>query len=482
MNRNKIEFLPLEQEETPLHIAARIDEARGDKCSKILLKSGGDPNLPMGNGCTPVHIAAESGNLLVLRSLLQHGGDAQKEDKEGETALHKACKCCHFAIVKELIQFIHGFIGNTRHFVNKINKKGETALHYSTLVSRNALHFPDEDKMIVNLLMEQGADISLITETTHESAIHYVAQSGNQNLLKEIIDQTEKGMMQLSVNKQNNMGWSPLLNSSSRGHQECVELLLHCNARVDVFDHEGRSALHLAADCGSLEVCKSLLEKNAFVNSKNKLGLTALHFAAAKGFTNLVDFLITKSGAAIESMTIKKQTPLHLAAASGMKETCKKLIELDAMVDWDDDLNQKPIHLAAQNDHTAVVKLFLQVRPSLVTSTVKDGNTLAHLAAKKGSVEVLRTMFEVDKLLVTNAVNRFTENTPLHLATEGGHLEAVKLMLLNGVAPNDENKFGLTPVHLAAKCGHADVFDVFAKERADPNMIHPMNFISSISL
>ena len=33
-------------------------------------------------------------------------------------------------------------------------------------------------------------------------------------------------------------------------------------------------------------------------------------------------------------------------------------------------------------------------------------------------------MFVVDKLLVTNAVNRFTENTPLHLATEGGHLEA----------------------------------------------------------
>ena len=161
---------------------------------------------------------------------------------------------------------------------------------------------------------------------------------------------------------------------------------------------------------------------------------------------------------------------------------------MDALVDWDDDLNQKPIHLAAQNDHTAVVKLFLQVRPSLVTSTVRDGNTLAHLAAKKGSVEVLRTMFEVDKLLVTNAVNRFTENTPLHLATEGGHLEAVKLMLLNGVAPNDENKFGqftsiewlflhnipiagLTPVHLAAKCGHADVFDVFAKVRFSEMLI-----------
>ena len=69
-------------------------------------------------------------------------------------------------------------------------------------------------------------------------------------------------------------------------------------------------------------------------------------------------------------------------------------------------------------------------------------------------------MFEVDKLLVTNAVNRFTENTPLHLATEGGHLEAVKLMLLNGVAPNDENKFGLTPVHLGKDYQYLDSLDL----------------------
>ena len=54
-----------DSEESALHIAARIDEARGDKCSKILLKSGADPNLQMGNGCSPVHIAAQSGNRAV---------------------------------------------------------------------------------------------------------------------------------------------------------------------------------------------------------------------------------------------------------------------------------------------------------------------------------------------------------------------------------------------------------------------------------
>ena len=64
----------------------------------------------------------------------------------------------------------------------------------------------------------------------------------------------------------------------------------------------------------------------------------------------------------------------------------------------------------------------------------------------------LQAMFDIDAALVTQAKNRFNENTPLHLATEGGHLEAVKIMLINGVSPNDENKQGFTPVHLAAKC------------------------------
>ena len=56
----------------------------------MLVKSGADANLPMGDGQTAVHVAAAGGNLAVLRVLLQNGGDAQIGDKEGETALHKA--------------------------------------------------------------------------------------------------------------------------------------------------------------------------------------------------------------------------------------------------------------------------------------------------------------------------------------------------------------------------------------------------------
>ena len=452
-----------EEGEAPLHVAARIEEAKGEHCTKILLKSGGDPNMPMGDGQTAVHIASHVGNLAVLRALLQSGGDAQLVDKNNETGLHKATKNCHIGVCRELIQFIHGFIGSTKDFVNKTNCKGETGLHYACLISKSQLHFPSEDRMIVKMLMENGAEVTIETETQKESAFHYVSHSGNTELLQEIIAHTGMGRIQLSVNKQNSLGWAPLLCSASRGHDTVVEVLLANNARVDVFDNEGRSALHLAAEYGSMGVCKSLLAKNAFVNSKNKHGLTALHYAASKGNTDLVGYLVNSYGASIESLTIKKQTPMHLAAANGKEDTVQCLVDMEAMVDFNDELDQKPIHMAAQNDHTNVVKMFLHLRPSLVSACTKDGNTLAHLAAKKGSSEVLQAMFDIDKTLVTSAKNRFNENSPLHLATEGGHIHAVKLMLMNGVNANEENKFGLTPVHMAAKCGHADIFDVFAK-------------------
>ena len=234
-------------DETALHIAARIDEGKGERCTKQLVKSGADPNAPMGDGRSAVHNAAANGNLAVLRALLQNGGDAQLADKEGETGLHKAAKNCHFTVVQELLQFIQGFIGVCHDYVNKKNNKGETALHYAAMISKNLLHYPDEDKMILRMLMENGADVTVLTELNKESAFHYVSLSGNKGhssyssqmvfssgnfeLLTEILANANLGQIQLSVNKQNTLGWAPLLAAASRGHIDIVNSLLECNAR-----------------------------------------------------------------------------------------------------------------------------------------------------------------------------------------------------------------------------------------------------------
>ena len=66
--------------ETALHIASRIEESRGERCTQMLIKSGANTNLAISNGKTPLHISAETGTLAVLRYLLTNGSEALKQD------------------------------------------------------------------------------------------------------------------------------------------------------------------------------------------------------------------------------------------------------------------------------------------------------------------------------------------------------------------------------------------------------------------
>ena len=77
---SSVKFLGGAIGETPLHIASRIEESRGEKCTLMLIKSGADTNLAMSDGKTPLHISAETGTLAVLRHLLANGADPLETD------------------------------------------------------------------------------------------------------------------------------------------------------------------------------------------------------------------------------------------------------------------------------------------------------------------------------------------------------------------------------------------------------------------
>lgn len=53
---------------------------------------------------------------------------------------------------------------------------------------------------------------------------------------------------------------------------------------------------------------------------------------------------------------------------------------------------QTPLHLAAESDHSEVVKRFLRHRPELATLANMEGATCAHIAAAKGSAAVIREL------------------------------------------------------------------------------------------
>ncbi|KAL1139667.1 hypothetical protein AAG570_006645 [Ranatra chinensis] len=448
--------------ETPLHIAARVKE--GDKCALMLLKSGAGPNLCTDDGRTSVHVAAKHGNLTTLILLLDDHGDPLCKSKNGETPLHLASRSCHAEIVRYLINFVKEKQGSevSSSYVNSVTDEGCSALHYAGHIAKGEVVKDNqyEDREVVRLLIEGGANVELSTKQNQETVFHFNAIVGNNDVLTEMIGMMSSTDVQKALNRQTAIGWTPLLIACHHGHMDMVNNLLANHARVDVFDNEGRSALHLAAERGYLQVCDSLLTNKAFINSKSRVGRTALHLAAMNGFADVCKFLVNDHNATTDVLTLKKQTPLHLAAAAGQLEVCRLLLELGASIDATDDQDQKPIHAAAQNNFPEVVQLFLQQHPSLVQACTKDGNTCAHIAAMQGSARVIEELMKFDRAGVISARNKITEATPLQLAAEGGHADVVRVLVRAGASCTDENKGGFTAVHLAARNGHGPVLEV----------------------
>ncbi|KAJ8897031.1 hypothetical protein PR048_002377 [Dryococelus australis] len=206
--------------------------------------------------------------------------------QNGETPLHLACRGCRADVVRQLIEFVRAKHGSdvVPQYVNSLTEDGASALHYAAQASKADVERPMSDKEvvqlllengadvslitrmfryveetcifkeIVQLLLENGADVSLITRTTLETAFHRCAVAGNNDILNEMLGHMSQTEVQKALNRQTAVGWTPLLIACHHGHMEMVTTLLGNHARVDVFDNEGRSALHLAADRGYLQV------------------------------------------------------------------------------------------------------------------------------------------------------------------------------------------------------------------------------------
>jgi ankyrin repeat protein len=65
---------------------------------------------------------------------------------------------------------------------------------------------------------------------------------------------------------------------------------------INIKDHEGKTALHIASYWSYTEIVKLLLERmsDEAINSKTNNGYTALHLANFYNYTDIVELLLEK--------------------------------------------------------------------------------------------------------------------------------------------------------------------------------------------
>jgi len=74
-------------EQTPLHVAAQRGQVH---VMRVLLDKQADPNATDFEGETPLHLAALADQATSIRLLLKHGAQIDAQDNDGRTPLHHA--------------------------------------------------------------------------------------------------------------------------------------------------------------------------------------------------------------------------------------------------------------------------------------------------------------------------------------------------------------------------------------------------------
>ena len=254
------------------------------------------------------------------------------------------------------------------------------------------------------------------------------------------------------VGAKDRRGRTPLHDAAASGHKSMVELLLNHQASVQAVDNYGYTPLHLAAEHGYRSVVETLLAHAAEVNAKDRYGTTPLLLASTRGFKSIAELLLAH-GADINATTSYIQpgsdpfsgTPLCIAATRGDQPLVELLLSKGAQVNAEDKDGRTPLSYAAERHYQAVMQLLLA----------------AHANPNAGRVAL-----------------------PLALAAYEGDMAALKLLLANGADPNtnstlhrslkakngwDWGNGDFTPLFLAINQRHADAVKVLLEGAANPN-------------
>ncbi|NXG27708.1 ANKAR protein, partial [Dromaius novaehollandiae] len=134
------------------------------------------------------------------------------------------------------------------------------------------------------------------------------------------------------------------------------------NQRCIVHINLGPTALHLAAQCGSIEALNCLLAMKADYKVSDHRGWLAVHSAAFYDNIACVTVLCRKDPNLLETETTAEYqvTPLLLTAISGALDTLQYLFSLGANCKKTDSEGNNVIHLATLYFHTEILKHLLE--------------------------------------------------------------------------------------------------------------------------
>ncbi|NWU47557.1 RAI14 protein, partial [Dromas ardeola] len=162
-----------------------------------------------------------------------------------------------------------------------------------------------------------------------------------------------------SATKQDSEGKTAFHLAATKGHAECLRIMVTHGADVTAQDGAGHSALHLAAKNSHPDCIKRLLQSKCPTDSTDNSGKTALHYAAACGGLQAVQ-LLCEYKCPINVKDLDGNIPLLLAVQNGHTEVCKYLLDHGADINTRDKNGRTALMMACEAGSLNMVEAFLR--------------------------------------------------------------------------------------------------------------------------
>ena len=386
---------------------------------KFLVEHKADFGIKDDNGMTLFQEACKGGHLDIIEYLVDRGAEVNLPDKEGLSAIHYAVMGGKPELVRYLLE--HGSDPNKRTIRN------ETPLHFAAKYS---------SCQEIETLVEHGASIKAINWTLVENLIE---QRNRQDKLYYDSDETQISALKKALGLKTPESLEEEFDDEEEEEAPRYE-------EIDDDDDDGGER-YAETDNSSSEPKKkngSSAEDSETVtitdiddipfdllprdvsDAATVDGLTALHYAAQNGSLDIIKFLV-EHGADISAQDYEQsRSVIHFAAENGDIECIKYLTEHGADLQDKDANGATAFHYAVMANNLEAVKYFVTKK---LDYTAKDyrGWTAMHYAANGGAFEVMKYLIAKD--LNINALND-RRRTPLFFARQ--HRELRKFMLSQG--------------------------------------------------
>ena len=419
-----------------------------------------------------VHAVAMFGRSHLVKPLYRCRVNFDAKTIEGFTPLMLASRFGHTELVRKLCNVVES--------LDTVCDVGYTALHFAVCYNH---------KDIVEILLENGADIRVpsggyigcpivfgVLLEHNDICVTLMRIFGDRFKKWKQTDMENFGLPRRLLSFFETYYGKVLQAAVSVGNKHIIDMFQYEYEALikdfedtsypdilnNIADENGFNLVMMASRIGNTTILESLINLGVGADSKNHEGNTALHLAASNGKTDAVKLLLDIKR--IKIINTKGETPLLAAlkmckpmSSEGQWDTVQVIIDFaiqskqESIFGMQDTAGVAAIHCVVAAGNVQLLKTLLKYDPSCFNLRNKSGDTALHIAALRGFDAIVEIMPDDVNFCMANR----NGSTPLHQAARCDEMctpnKTVSFRVASESFNTKRGTDGSTPLHQAAR-------------------------------